>query len=1079
MPQEATTRTSRLTEHLYSALSLAERAACLRQAGEEIRSRADTNRGTAALKRWKLQQPFPDGVSFQRRLHLDGLTEQDLLVILGLPAESYAKLMASPPDWALALEQIYLDSPPTDADSEFLQYIQEETNAFLWIAYPLIHEGLRQFRERIAQCSREDLPFDPTTVERMVLRHLFNTLKATLELVMVLELNVARLDGVLGGETPEERFRCFCERIQQTDVQLSIAREYPAMFRSLYTATVNWVNSTSELIERLSEDWTLIRSRLADGADPGKLTSLTAGAGDAHRGGRTVAILEFSSGFKLVYKPHSQSVDVHFGELLDWMNQAGFETPFRALKVIDRGSYGWSEFVAHQPCSSRQQVERFYHRLGGYLAIFYITKASDMHFENLLAVSEFPMPVDIETLFHVPVSTEKDDPAIHAFQLSVMRALLLPQRIYASATTDGVDMSGFGAKDGQNFPAGRASSWDKAGTDEMRLLRGKMLPMDVMGNRPKLDGEDVVASEYLDIFVKGFQWVYRLVEKHRDELLAPGGMLERFGEDDVRFIPRSTHIYGALLRTCQHPDLFRNAIDRDRIFDHLWLNAVEQEHLERLIPSELKDLQNGDIPVFASRPASRDLWSSEGHRIPDVFEQSAMTVVRDGLNRMGDEDLARQVSFICTSIASAGEGDISDYAPAPRKVFLSSQRGPLDQARAVGDILCRDALQNEFCASWIGISFVGVRERSISLQPLDLGLYNGLAGCSMFLAYLAETTGDPSYEAVARKTLTLVRRYLDRGRKSGMPIPSLGGFSGLGGMIYTLTHLAILFDDASLLDEANLLASDVPALVAADHTLDVIGGAAGAIAALEVLNKIKPRRELLDAALLCGERLLARQQPQDQGAAWKTDIDCVRPLTGFSHGAAGMAWALLKLAAWSEQGRFREAAVSAIAYERSTFVAEEANWPDYRARVVEDPSSKKFMNAWCHGAPGIALGRIDSLQYMDDRDSRDEIRIGLRKMVESGFGESHCLCHGDLGTLDILLHAARRVDESWWSECGKPLASQAMATIVERGCLCGTQTSLATPGLMIGLAGIGYGLLRLACPERIPSVLVLEPPIQM
>jgi hypothetical protein len=29
---------------------------------------------------------------------------------------------------------------------------------------------------------------------------------------------------------------------------------------------------------------------------------------------------------------------------------------------------------------------------------------------------------------------------------------------------------------------------------------------------------------------------------------------------------------------------------------------------------------------------------------------------------------------------------------------------------------------------------------------------------------------------------------------------------------------------------------------------------------------------------------------------------------------------------------------------------------------------------------------------------------------------------------------------------------------------------------MVGLAGIGYGLLRLADPRRVPSVLVLAPP---
>jgi hypothetical protein len=33
-----------------------------------------------------------------------------------------------------------------------------------------------------------------------------------------------------------------------------------------------------------------------------------------------------------------------------------------------------------------------------------------------------------------------------------------------------------------------------------------------------------------------------------------------------------------------------------------------------------------------------------------------------------------------------------------------------------------------------------------------------------------------------------------------------------------------------------------------------------------------------------------------------------------------------------------------------------------------------------------------------------------------------------------------------------------------------------SPGLMTGLAGIGYGLLRAADPECVPSVLTLSPP---
>jgi len=321
---------------------------------------------------------------------------------------------------------------------------------------------------------------------------------------------------------------------------------------------------------------------------------------------------------------------------------------------------------------------------------------------------------------------------------------------------------------------------------------------------------------------------------------------------------------------------------------------------------------------------------------------------------------------------------------------------------------------------------------------------------------------------------------VDRGRAGGAPVRNLGAFSGLGGIIYTLAHLAVLWEDASLIDEAKALAADVPSLIDADNTLDVVGGSAGTIAALKVLNRISASQNLLNAAVLCGDRLLLKQQPQGRGVGWKTEVESSQPLTGFSHGAAGIAWALLKLAAWSREARFREAAESAIAYERSTFVAEEANWPDYRTGAGEAESAPRFMVAWCHGAPGIGLARIDSLQYMDDRETREEIRIALRKTVESNFGTNHCLCHGDLGNLDILLHAAHHVDNSWWSGAGKRLASETLAGIAERGCLCGsTQTYLESPGLMTGLAGIGYGLLRLACPERVPSVLVLAPPAQV
>ena len=1078
MDQDRPVAVSRLTSQLSPALSLAERSSRLRQTATRcIATDAEAVRGAAALARWRSREQFEVGGLFERRLRIDGLTEEALQTILGAPPEAYAGLAASPPDWASDLEELYQVGPAADdVDPELSRLAQSGTNGFLWLASPLIREALRRFRERSARFPAAGAPFDAAAAERLTVPYLMATLKHALETAMVLELAVARVQGSLTGETPEERFRSFCDRLRDHGVRLSLVREYPVLFRSLHEKAMNWLENSLELLERLHRDWELIRARLAPAADPGRLTSITFGAGDAHRRGRTVAILGFSTGFRIVYKPHGQSVDVHFGELLRWINAAGFEAPFRVLEVIDCGRYGWSEFVAHATCGSRAEVERFYRRLGGYLAAFRLVRARDMHFENVIAVSEHPMAVDLETMFHNDAGAAlRDDPAIAAFQSSVMQVLLLPQPVQGASEDEVVDMSGLGASSDQAFPLGRTAFWEREGTDEMRVGHTTAVPTMNARNRPQLDGREVDATEYFDAFLAGFRSVYRLIADGRDELAGPGGLLERFAEDEVRFVARPTAAYAVLLKPSHHPDRLRNAIDRDHALDALWLGVERQPHLIRLIPAEVRDLQGGDVPVFTSRPDSRDLWTSDGERIPEVFDQPAMALVREVLGRMGAEDLAQQERIIRTAImpreeGASGRNDRPAVACPPATV---SQQA-LGLARTVGDQLCRDVLENASCASWIGITPVGADGRS-SIHPMEPGLYDGLSGCALFLAYLAAATGEASYRQVADKALTLVRRHLARTGTTGVQGTSVGAFTGVGGTIYTLTHLGVLWGDPSLLDAATALSAEVPPAIDADESLDVIGGSAGAIAVLHALNAVRPDADLLRAAIRCGDRLVQRQQRQATGAGWTTDVASSQPLTGFSHGAAGIAWALLKLADWSGAPRFREAAEAAIAYERSTFLAEQANWPDYRAHPGKDPSETRCELAWCHGAPGIGLARIDSLRYMDDPGVREEIRIALRTTVASGLGANHGLCHGALGNLEVMLHAARHVDGSWWSDFGERLAREALPRIAGRD-IEGARDRLAPLGLMTGLAGIGYGLLRLADPERIPSMLVLEPP---
>ena len=86
--------------------------------------------------------------------------------------------------------------------------------------------------------------------------------------------------------------------------------------------------------------------------------------GDTHQNGRTVAILEFESGEKLVYKPRQILIYKCFESLLDWLNDRGLKHKLKAAKSLDCQTYGWQEFVPFKECILKEEIRRFYYRQG-------------------------------------------------------------------------------------------------------------------------------------------------------------------------------------------------------------------------------------------------------------------------------------------------------------------------------------------------------------------------------------------------------------------------------------------------------------------------------------------------------------------------------------------------------------------------------------------------------------------------------------------------------------------------------------------------------------------------------------------
>ena len=73
-----------------------------------------------------------------------------------------------------------------------------------------------------------------------------------------------------------------------------------------------------------------------------------------------------------------------------------------------------------------------------------------------------------------------------------------------------------------------------------------------------------------------------------------------------------------------------------------------------------------------------------------------------------------------------------------------------------------------------------------------------------------------------------------------------------------------------------------------------------------------------------------------------------------------------------------------------------------------------YLTAWCYGAPGIGLARLDTLHQLDDPETRAEIQAALETTVASGFNANHSLCHGSMGNLEFVQRAAQRLQSQRW-----------------------------------------------------------------
>ena len=854
--------------------------------------------------------------------------------------------------------------------------------------------------------------------------------------------------------------------------------EKPVLLRLIALVTRQWIDTSRELVTRLDVDLPAIRRDILRSNTDSPVASIAGEFSDPHNGGRSVRVLSFEDGARIVYKPKDLRLDIAWHDLVERLNKDAPPIDLKAVRAIASAGYGWTEFIDHAG-TDRAGCQRFFRRAGAWLALFHCFVANDMHQENMIAAGEHPVPIDLETILQSTIDeSETAEPEAQAFDLateklanSVMMVGLLPA--YGRSPDNNVFAIGGMTAD---WNAKIKIKWDNINTDEMRPTRSKEVT-NINPNLPFVDGHYVKLAEYTDDLVSGFRDYTAFLLRHIRSS-EPESLYKDFAGLPVRKVIRATRFYSMLLQRLKNTRAMDDGI--------LW--SAQADFMARLAEWDKEDdfwpLQRAERSALLALNVPHFVSPSDANEIHDATGFYVRVAARPGLNRareriqaFDEKEIDWQIEVIREStrsltkppdVAAAGKAKLLEPTDAELKLAKKTFAAEADR---IAQELSRCAIRRGPGAAWIGLDWLGDAE-VFQLVCLGPDLYNGVSGIALFLAAHAAVTGrKPSAELAIAGVAHLRKNLKSRGAARMARSLGVGGATGLGSIVYALTVMSKMLRDDSLLADAHVAAalfSD--GLIAADKQLDVIGGSAGGILGLLRLYRDSHSADVLNRAIKCGEHLIAQSRLGPEGGrSWVGQGMGKRALNGMSHGAAGFAYALDSLAAATGREDFAAAAAECIAFEDSTFDAGRNNWPDLRGEG--EPS---WPCQWCHGAPGIGLARIAMIRKKGRGQLKDDVARAVEGAAKGWPGSVDTLCCGTLGNVEFICEAAASLGRKDLGE----LAARRLLSVIENAASAGdyqwnSGQGKFNLGLFRGLAGVGYTALR-QVDGSLPNVLIWE-----
>ncbi|MDF9717198.1 DUF4135 domain-containing protein [Nocardioides sp. ChNu-99] len=833
---------------------------------------------------------------------------------------------------------------------------------------------------------------------------------------------------------------------------------YPALATLLDRVAANTGRAVAEAADRVVADRDALVAAGMLPADAGPLVRLAHLDSDPHRGGRMVMGLTFASGARLVYKPRTLAGDAALRACLRLISRdLPHDLTACVPAALDRGTHGWQEHVVPAPAADHRDADTYYWRFGALAALLGPIGATDLHEENVMAVRDRPVLVDLETVLHAERSTGSLDVADglgDRVRRSVAGTLMFPQRMPTGPYS--VVLGGVG------IPYDQESSRtefvvEDGGTDGVDIARRTYTFLRRQHVLAFADGRVSSVLDHYAALQDGFTAGYRSVVAHRREIL--GHLTAR--PFTLRQIVRPTGTYARLLNAATHPDLLRDPAELDRFLARLQPPlGLKLPHVARFIAEvERASLAEGDIPYFTVDSDDYRLLGEDARSVP-FTDHTPADWAWLGLRDMSEDDLLFERLLVEDGMsemrrlrARAAEAEGADTAGAPRDTLPVDVAPLVSGPGAAGGIDWRPvrALLRRAAVRTPGVD--GAQRGWVtglhadSLPTYDIGSAVALhdaGGIGVFLDRAARAEGplDTTDELgeVRRGQAALVRRY----RESLEQLP-----------------LSVISGRASLAYGAQLTApgaAGVLPLVEAALGLDGRGGLDAERLAADDLTRGLPGAGLVLAGdpampLATLERALAATARH--GVPDRAEHD-------LAHGTLGVLWARAAMARRLGDERELRRAVDGV----------------LAVAAVDPPRSAR---GWCSGAAALALVLAETVdEHQDVTRLRHLAERAAAPLVASAGPVDLSVCHGAAGVVQVLLHVAQRLDASWALDLADACWRSSAHHAAEHGFFTGDRAKTAVLGYFHGWAGIADTALLLELARRgerpwVPAALQVAP----